>query len=210
MISFSGIDCSGKSTQIDLLVKKLEAEGKKCEVVWSRGGYTPGVDFLKKLIRGGKTTTKEERLEQSAKVNENMKKRKLLFIASLMDLWRFYTISLRIKGIGKTIICDRYIWDTYIDFKMKYPEYDFEHGFWWRLTLKTMAKPKPSFCLLIPAEMSMYRSSLKDEPFPEPIEVRQDRIDLYMRELKNNRWQYKIDATKSIQEVFQSIVEVIE
>lgn len=210
MISFSGIDCSGKSTQIDLLVKKLEAEGKKSEVIWSRGGYTPGVDFLKKIIRGGKTTTKEERLEQSAKVNENPKKRKLLFLASLMDLWRFYTISLRIKGIGKTIICDRYIWDTYIDFKMKYPEYDFERGFWWRLTLKTMVKPKPSFCLFIPAEMSMFRSSLKDEPFPEPIEVRQERIDWYVRELKNKRWQYEIDATKSIQEVFQSIVEVIE
>lgn len=210
MISFSGIDCSGKSTQIDLLVKKLEAEGKKSEVIWSRGGYTPGVDFLKKIIRGGKTTTKEERLEQSAKVNENPKKRKLLFLASLMDLWRFYTISLRIKGIGKTIICDRYIWDTYIDFKMKYPEYDFEHGFWWRLTLKTMVKPEPSFCLFIPAEVSMYRSSLKDEPFPEPIEVRRERIDWYMRELKNKRWQYEIDATKPIQEVFQSIVEVMK
>lgn len=205
MISFSGIDCSGKSTQINLLVKHFEEKGKKCEVVWSRGGYTPGVDFVKKVIRRGKTTTKEERLAQSAEVNENPKKRKLLFIASLMDLWRYYTISLRLKGIGKVVICDRYIWDTYIDFKMKYPEYDFEHGFWWNLTLKTMVKPKPSFCLCIPAEMSMYRSTLKDEPFPEPIEERQERINWYMQELKNKRWQYEIDATRSIDEVYQQI-----
>lgn len=40
----------------------------------------------------GEELTKEERLAQSAEVNENPKKRKLLFIASLMDLWRFYTI----------------------------------------------------------------------------------------------------------------------
>lgn len=207
MISFSGIDCSGKSTQIDLLVKKLNKKGIKTEVIWSRGGYTPGVDFLKKIIRGGKVTTKEERLRQSEKVNENPRKRKVLFLVSLMDLWRFYTISLRLKGIGKEIICDRYIWDTYIDFKIKYPEYDFEHGFWWRLTLKTMVKPMPSFCLFIPAEMSMYRSSLKEEPFPEPLEVRQERIDWYIRELKNNRWQYEIDATKSIDEVYAQIAE---
>ena len=205
MISFSGIDCSGKSTQIDLLKSEFAKKGKRCEVIWSRGGYTPGMDLIKKVIRCGKVTTKEERLEQSAKINENPRKRKLLFTASLIDLWRFYTISLRIKGIGKTIICDRYIWDTYIDFKMKYPEYDFEHGFWWRLTLKTMVKPKPSFCLFIPAEMSMYRSSLKDEPFPESVEVRQERIAWYQREMKNKRWQYEIDATKSIDEVYAQI-----
>ena len=210
MISFSGIDCSGKSTQINLLVNYFEEKGKKYEVVWSRGGYTPGVDFVKRMIRRGKTTTKEERLAQSAEVNANQKMRKLLFLASLMDLWRFYTISLRLKGIGKVVICDRYIWDTYIDFKMKYPEYDFEHGFWWNLTLKTMVKPKPSFCLFIPAEMSMYRSTLKEEPFPEPEEVRQERIDWYIREMKNNRWQHEIDATRSIDDVYTQIISKIE
>ncbi len=205
MISFSGIDCSGKSTQINLLVQELEKNGKKCEVIWSRGGYTPGIEWIKKMIRGGKESSREDHVAQSQKINENPKKRKLLFLASLMDLWFYYSVVLRLKGIGKTIICDRYIWDTYIDFKMKYPEYDFEHGFWWRLTLKTMVKPKPSFCLFIPAEMSMYRSTLKDEPFPEPIEVRRERIDWYMQELKNKWWQYEIDATKSINEVYSDI-----
>lgn len=207
MISFSGVDCCGKSTQIQKLCEDLEKHYVKYEVVWSRGGYTPGIEFVKKMIRRGKTENKERRAEESAKVQSNSKMRKLLFVASLIDLWRFYTISLRLKGIGKVIICDRYIWDTYIDFKMKYPEYDFENDFWWKLTLKTMVKPSPSFCLFIPAETSMYRSTLKDEPFPESVEVRQERIDWYIRELKNNRWQYEIDATKSVEEVYAQISE---
>ncbi|MCB7320088.1 dTMP kinase [Lacrimispora sp. 210928-DFI.3.58] len=207
MISFSGIDCSGKSTQIELLCKELERKGKNYKVVWSRGGYTPGIEFVKKIIRGGRETSKEKHLAHSAKVNENPMKRKILFLGSLMDLWLFYSIGLRLMGIGRTIICDRYIWDTYIDFKMKYPEYDFEKGVWWKLTLKTMVKPRPALCLFIPAEESMYRSTLKEEPFPEKIEVRQERINWYMKELKNNRWDYVIDATSSIDTVFSVIKE---
>lgn len=210
MISFSGIDCCGKSTQINLLCNELKKQGKRYEVIWSRGGYTPGIELVKKLIRRGRTQTKEERLAYSAQVNESGKKRKLLFIASLMDLWFYYSITLRVKEwFGKTVICDRYIWDTYIDFKMKYPEYAFEKGFWWRLTLKTMLKPKPSIVMTIPAEVSMYRSSLKDEPFPEPIEVRQERIAWYLREIENGRWNCVIDATVSVEEVYAQIKEKV-
>lgn len=207
MISFSGIDCSGKSTQIDLLCKEFEKQNKSYEVIWSRGGYTPGIEKLKKLLRGGRPATKEERVAYSRQISGNSKKKKLLFIAALIDLWFYYSIALRIKDKKKVIICDRYIWDTYIDFKMKYPEYDFERGFWWRLTLKTMLKPQASFCLFIPAEESMRRSSLKDEPFPEDVNTRQQRIDMYVKELKNNRWQHVIDASQSIEQVFDNIKE---
>ena len=212
MISFSGIDCSGKSTQIELLCNELKKQNRRYQVIWSRGGYTPGIQFLKDLISKDRSgMTKEERIQYSEKVNSNSAKRKLLFTASLMDLWLYYSVVLRFKELmGTTIICDRYIWDTYIDFKMKYPDYDFEKGFWWKLTLKTMLKPKPSFVFFIPAEESMRRSDLKDEPFPEPIEIRKERIDHYMNELKNDRWDCVIDATKSIEEVFSSVKENLQ
>lgn len=210
MISFSGIDCSGKSTQINLVCGLLESKGRKYEVVWSRGGYTPGIEFVKKLIRRGKPESRQKIIEESNHINENKTKRKILFVAGLIDLWAYYSIILRLKGMRKVVICDRYIWDTYIDYKLKYPEYDFEHGFWWQLTLKTMVKPRPSFCLTIPAEVSMYRSTLKDEPFPEPIEARQKRIEKYQEELRNGRWNYIIDATKSVEEVYSEIKERIK
>ena len=211
MVSFSGIDCSGKSTQIEKLCAKYDKIGKNYQVVWSRGGYTPGIMWVKKLILGRKSTSKEERLAYSEKTSQSPKKKKILFVGSLMDLWLYYAIVLRVKEwLGTTVICDRYIWDTYIDFKMKYPEYDFEHGFWWKLIIKTMVKPCPSFVFFIPAEESVRRSDLKEEPFPEPVEVRDRRIQLYMEELKKNRWQYVIDAMCSIDEVFHQVEEKLE
>lgn len=210
MIAFSGIDCSGKSTQIAMLTKLLSERKKRTEVIWSRGGYTPGIEFIKRILRRGKKVSKEERIAYSANINSNPAKRKVLFIAGLIDLWFYYSIVLRIKDIGKIVICDRYVWDTYIDFKMKYGEYQFEKGFWWNLLLKTMVKPNPSICFFIPAEESMRRSSLKEEPFPEPIDVRQERLQWYMKELKNNRWNHIIDATQDINSVFENVIKILE
>ena len=100
------------------------------------------------------------------------------------------------------ILADRYFWDSYIDFLMKYSEFDFETWLVWKITHTICLKPKQSVIYVIPAELSMYRSTLKDEPWPEPEEMRRERIKLYMEQIKRNRWTYVIDATKSIEEVF--------
>ena len=113
MISFSGIDCSGKSTQINLLCKELEKNDIKYRVIWSRGGYTPGINFLKKIIRRNSCEmTNKEKINYSENVNKSSFKRKLLFTVGLIDLCFYYSVVLRMKeAFGTTIICDRYIPD---------------------------------------------------------------------------------------------------
>lgn len=51
LIVFSGLDCSGKSTQIEFLQKEFSDKKTKNLVFWSRGGYTPGFQKLKDLLR---------------------------------------------------------------------------------------------------------------------------------------------------------------
>lgn len=210
MISFSGIDCGGKSTQIERISEYLKSRGKRCRVIHSRGGYTPMLELVKTLIRRDRGGNAEDHARYREEVHGSPKKRKLLLWLSIADLGAYYGIWFRLVELfGTTILADRYFWDSYIDFKMKYPEFDFERWLVWRVAKAIYKKPKHSIIYTIPAELSMYRSTLKDEPWPEPVEVRRDRIDRYMAEIDKGRWQHIIDATPSIEEVFEETVKVI-
>jgi len=210
MISFSGIDCGGKSTQIEKISEYLKSRGKRCRVIHSRGGYTPMLELAKTLIRRDRGGSAEDHARYREEVHGSPKKRKLLLWLSIADLGAYYGIWFRLVELfGTTILADRYFWDSYIDFKMKYPEFDFERWLVWRVAKAIYKKPKHSIIYTIPAELSMYRSTLKDEPWPEPVEVRRDRIDRYMAEIDKGRWQHIIDATPSIEEVFEETVKVI-
>lgn len=211
MISLSGIDCGGKSTQIEKLKVELEKKGFKCKVIHSRGGYTPVLEFFKTLIRKDKNGTAEEHEKYREKVHGSSRKRRMLLWLSIFDLGLFYGVYFRISEMwGNLILADRYIWDSYIDFVIKYPEFEFEKWKVWKIVKRIFLKPTHSIIYTIPAELSMYRSTLKDEPWPEPIEVRRERIDRYMSEIELGRWKYVIDATASVEEVFEETMRVIE
>jgi len=210
MISFSGIDCGGKSTQIENVRRALEEKGKKCRVIHSRGGYTPLLEWFKTLIRSDRGGSAQDHAKYREEVHGNPKKRKLLLWLSIFDLGLYYGVWFRLVELtGVRVLADRYFWDSLIDFRMKYPEFAFENWLVWKIARAIYLKPKHSVIYTIPAELSMYRSTLKEEPWPEPIEVRKDRIERYMREIELGRWQHVIDATDSIDEVYAETVRVL-
>ena len=208
VISFSGIDCAGKSTQIEKVDAYLKEKKQKCVIIHSRGGYTPLLELIKSIIRPDKKCTPQEKQHYREAVHSNPQKRKLLLWLSIFDLGLYYGIWFRIVELfGTRILADRYFGDSYIDFQMKYPELDFESWSVWKLAVKLALRPEISVIYTIPAELSMYRSTLKDEPWPEPIEIRKERIARYEKEIAKGRWQLIIDASGSIQEVFCETVK---
>ena len=49
IIVFSGLDGAGKSTQIEILRKKLMHGGSSSKILWARGGYTPCFELVKTI-----------------------------------------------------------------------------------------------------------------------------------------------------------------
>jgi len=212
IISFSGLDCAGKSTQIDLLKSHIIEKGYKPKVVWSRGGYTPGISFLKSLVRKDNRKPEERTAEErKAMVERKPRGGKLLLWLSIIDLILYWGIIFRGKSNGKkALICDRYFWDTYIDFKLRYPRSNFEDGLLWKLLIKMYLRPDCDFCLTVTPEESMRRSSLKFEPFPESEEKRKKRLEEYLRCINEGRWTNVIDCMRDIEMIQNEIVSIVD
>ncbi len=213
MIVMSGIDSSGKSTQIALLVKELKNRGKKPLILWSREGYTENFQKLKEIIRRihpGAIPTSEEK-EKRDKMFKNKGRKYLWLYISIIDMMIIYCVKIRVLNLlGYEVICDRYLWDTYIDFKLKFPCLGFENWFLWKLLIFVSVKPNFSILLWLNPEISMQRSIIKKEPFPENAQDRSKRFELYS-ELKNkDKWSYVIKAENSIENIYNNIKRIID
>lgn len=211
IISFSGIDNSGKSTQIDLLIKELSNRHKSAIYIWSRGGYTPFYNFLKRLLRKGL----KKRFPPAGLNNEresafrNPLVQKMWLAIAIFDLTLFYGLYFRfVKLMGKTIIADRYINDTEIDFILNFPAIPFQHWLIWKILLFIIPRPEVNLLLTIPLEESKRRSIVKKEPFADNDEQRKKRYDLYMQLKIKNRHSI-IDATQPIEIVFYKIKKTV-
>jgi len=213
LIEFSGLDCAGKSTQINLVKSYLEEKGYNVRVVWSRGGYTPGIEALKKIARrrNGKRLEEQTKDERVAKMNREPQGGKLLLWLSIADLVRYWGFTFKGLSKGKNVLlCDRYIWDTQIDFKLKYKKIDFEKWLIWKLLQKVYRKPDCSFVLIVTPEESVRRSSLKFEPFPESENKRELRLNKYIEAIKSKRWQYEVDCMRPIDEIKNEILTKLD
>lgn len=211
-IVFSGLDCSGKSTQIDILNGSLKVKGEKNMVFWSRGGYTNGFQKLKDLLRSvsGKKLPEPGFTTEREKALSNPIIRRVWLTIAMIDLFYYYVVYLRIKYIlGYNIICDRYIMDTNIDFKLTYPKNNTDKWLLWRLIEIFALRPDFHFVSTIPVSESVVRSKFKFEPFPDSPEVLEQRLELYNIELKNNGSLIYIDGLREKSEIATEIDNLV-
>jgi len=213
MIVFSGLDGAGKSTQINLLKAVYTKKGITSLIFWSRGGYSPGMILLKSLFI--KKKRKLEECDNPAIINQKKKFsntliRKTWLFLSILDLIYFYGVYIRIKELfGVKVICDRYIFDTSIDFKLNFPQEKVDKWLIWKLLKIVALKPQKHFVITISIEESTKRSKLKNEPFPDSIEVLRKRLNQYLKFISNNSSAVQVDGSKSIDSVNRIILEEI-
>ena len=135
--------------------------------------------------------------------------RRAWLLLALLDLLRVYGISIRWSRLrGRPIICDRYLWDTLVDFCLNFPQEQVEKWWLWRALVKVTPRPDVAFLLTIPLGESEVRCSQKYDPFPDPPDVRARRFELYRSLAQQGSW-YAIDATKPVDKLFAEILSVL-
>ena len=214
IISFSGIDSAGKSTQIELMKEELEKRKIKFCVKWSKARATPGVGFLKEIFRKDKNMNYEEKMQHRKEVFENKKKKTLLLFASLLDLCIYWGIYFRLlKCKYRVLILDRYLWDTFVELKTDFKGIDFEKWLLWKFLAKIAPRPNVSFLLVVPLEVSLKRDIEKTDmtvEFPATIDSsgrKIEKINTYFSLAEGKKWDYIIDGTKGIEEVHSAIMD---
>ena len=185
-ISFEGIDGAGKTTQIELLKKRLEENNYKVKVFREPGGMDIS-ESLRKII-----------LNKSFDISSNTEM--LLFLAARSEL--VTKVIYPALERGYYVICDRYIDSTVayqgfgrkIDIKIINDLNEF-------VTLGLL--PTVTFYLDIPVKTMILRKNKENNDRMENSglkffeRVRSGYFDL---ELKNNRF-VKIDASQNIKKI---------
>ena len=209
IISISGLDGAGKSTQIEKLIQRLKDEGLEARYVWARGGYTPGFEFFKRCIRfifkkklpsPGHSNFRDQGLKSPIISGV------WLFVAilDLLVLWGLYVRICSFFNI--VVVCDRYIGDTLLDFRKNFPASRFEKSILWRLLEFFSPSPDHSFLFWIPIDISLQRSIDKGEPFPDSREVLEWRLGAYMDTSTFPLEDYiRIDGQALIEEIHETV-----
>ena len=208
IVSFSGIDGSGKGTQIKIIEIFLNAHNRKFKTVWARGSWTPGIELVKRIVRKDKGFNEEQKAGYRKEARSNPKTSKIILILSILDMTWYFGIWYRIlKLFYKELICDRYIWDTLVDFKVNFSSFDFEKWFIWKFLVWITPKPDISILLVISAEMSLTRGIEKNEEHMEKIEIKRKKVDEYQKLITLNYWNCMIKADDSSDNISQKIIQ---
>ena len=163
LLTVSGIDGSGKTTQAEMLINALEECGIRTKYIWMRYGSSR---FIGKLIKLGKFLIyKNKKINLGSKMEERKTYLKsgigktLWQIATAIELFCY---SLKIRWYlfwGYFVVCDRYILDAISEMAF----YTRETNRYAKILSLFFPKPNISFYLNLPLKKFAKRNSDEKE-----------------------------------------------
>lgn len=208
LVTFSGVDCAGKSTQIAMLSEALARSGKRVAPIWFRPGYSAEMNALRAAARrvlprampGPREGAARERAFARPGVS------RAWVCMALSDTFLQYAIKVRwLLATGRTVIADRYLDDGALDLEFRFPGQRVAEWRTSRLVAAMSTRPRVSFLLMLPHDVMLERMAAKNEPFPDPPDVRDRRFAAYQRLAASGRYDV-IDADRPPDVVHRDIL----
>lgn len=215
MISFMGLDGSGKSTSIDYVYSELKKQGYKVEIV--RAAYV--IVFLRGVIRlGKKILMKKDSDPFSGDYRAYLESmRKQAKRGGVYSLFSFLTtiefklqifFQIRLKRLmGKTLLVDRYIYDNVVTYAAnlglgeEYMEKTM-HGKW-------RYAPRPDRIIYIKTPVEICCSRKDDIPDPLYLEIRKPLYEKIAEMYSATVIAGDQDKQKMLDEVMSAVEETI-
>lgn len=208
LVAVSGVDCCGKSTQIDLLRGWLAEQGLTCQILWHRPGYSKRLDAFRAGVRRAFPRVLPPPGPNASR-ERVMKRRGVRLLwprVALADTLVQYALSVRLAmRTNDVVICDRYVWDAIIDLTMNFPEASEAKAL---LSNRLVTMPDLELFISVPWELVLERAARKNEPFPDSPETRRRRYEIYERLLQQREFTV-IDGSKDIDTVHRQIVHAV-
>lgn len=211
IISLSGIDCAGKSTQLDRLEVALTERGHRVQRVWFRPGYSPVMDGLRARLRRARPGSLPSASAPAARAQAFSR-------AGVQEAWVVMAVLdtlinlaghvrwLSLKGV--TVLCDRYIEDAMVDLSLRFPSVVTSEGALRRALVSACPTPDMAFLLMLSREEVARRAAIKAEPFEDAPEVRRARYEAYETLAQRGRFNV-IDAEAPVEQVTRALLDAL-
>lgn len=192
IISFSGGDGVGKSTQMERLIELLKINRKRFHTLHVRENQTPFSRFIGKII------TKLSK-------NKKPKDSKLWYVITMLEFIHYWCFKLKAKNKQNNfVLCDRHVWDTYIDFWKLYGKPP--SGRLWNYLEKHAAMPDISLLYIASEDQITKRLDNKNESDSnESIKWTNDKYISI-----KDKFDHIIDATSDENHVYEETKRILK
>ncbi len=212
LICFTGIDGSGKTTLSKYLGEYLNTINLPNNYLWWFEAENSSIfrKFLRFVAFGNERHKKNNSIKQREHIKKNFFLSNISQILILFDYFSQSILKVRIPiFFGKTVICDRYIYDVIVSFAVQfnYSEKNFEKKL--NTIIAIFPVPDLVFLLDVPEKISFSR---KDDVF-DPKHLSKPR-NVYSRIRNECRYQNMlntelaiIDGTRDLDDLKQEVIE---